>query len=73
MKLAVITFFVFRFSLCFAQEKRLEFAIYFGNNFNNDSVTIIANRVSIAKNIKLKETMISPQNLIIYAVVGVHF
>jgi len=65
MKFAFITFFLFRFSLLFAQQNGLEFAIYFGNDFNNDSVTIIANGVSIAKNIKLKETMISPQNLII--------
>jgi hypothetical protein len=50
---------------CFSQQHKLDFAIYFGNDFRNDSVTIFANRVLIADNIKLSATNISPQNLII--------
>jgi len=50
---------------CSGQESDVDFAVYFGNDFENDSVTIIANGNLLAKNIKLRATMISPQNLII--------
>lgn len=49
----------------FAQNSEPEYAIYFGNNFRNDSVTITVNGIRIAQNIKLKSTMIDPQNLTI--------
>ena len=40
--------------------------MYFGNDFDNDSVKLILNDVMIVKGIKLKNTAISPQGLIIY-------
>ena len=50
---------------CFAQRSESEFGIFFGNDFDNDSVTVIVNGVVIAENVLLRATMISPQNLII--------
>jgi hypothetical protein len=50
---------------CFAQESEPQFGLYFGNDFKDDSVSILVNGVTIAKNIKLRSTAISPQNLII--------
>ena len=40
--------------------------MYFGNDFDNDSVKLILNDVTIVKGIMLKNTMISPRSLIIY-------
>jgi hypothetical protein len=47
----------------FAQNKSPKFILAFGNDFDGDSVSIIINQIQVAKNIKLKPTMISPENL----------
>jgi hypothetical protein len=63
-----ILFFLFLFNAsfhCFSQEIEPEFAVYFGNDFKNDSVTIFVNGIPIVQNIKLKPTMIDPKNLVI--------
>lgn len=49
---------------CLAQ-KEPEFGLYFGNDFKSDSVTILINSIQIVKNIKLRERMIDPKNLMI--------
>lgn len=50
---------------CFSQTRSIIFKIFFGNDFYNDSTTLILNGITVAKNIKLIPTMISPQSLII--------
>lgn len=50
---------------CLAQYKEPEYAIYFGNEFENDTVTVLVNNKLIAKDIRLKKTMIAPRSLII--------
>jgi len=65
MKILSLVFLLNTTFNCFAQEGKTEFAIYFGNDFTKDSVTILINGILVAKNIKLRATMISPQNLII--------
>lgn len=65
MKFLLLLFLLFNSLNCFAQESKIEFAIYFGNNFKNDYVTIFANGVLLAQNTRLIPTMIAPQSLII--------
>lgn len=65
MKILLLLFFLQTAFSCCAQKNETTFEIYFGNDFINDSVTIIANGIVIAENIKLRPTMISPRNLII--------
>ncbi len=63
---ALITCLILHTSLlCRGQENQTDFGLYFGNDFKNDSVTIIANNVLIARNIQLRETMYIPENLMI--------
>lgn len=65
MKL-LFTILSFLFTItCFAQTKSIRFAIYFGNDLYNDSTTLILNGITVAKNIKLEPTMMSPKSLII--------
>ena len=61
----LLSLLLFNSIISFAQKDKLEFGIYFGNDFHNDSVTIYINDVHIVKNIKLKRTMIAPQSLVI--------
>jgi hypothetical protein len=65
MKFILFAFLVSFSVNCYAQKADGEFSIYFGNDFIDDSVTIIINGVQIANNIKLSATMIDPKNLII--------
>ena len=65
MKLLFTSFFVLITSLCFLQTKANTFEIFFGNDFDNDSTTLILNGITVVKNYKLKPTMISPKSLII--------
>jgi len=48
-----------------AQQTQPDFALYFGNDFANDSVTIFANGIQIAQNIRLKAVTYDPLNLVI--------
>lgn len=66
-KMKVFFFFLCSFISfkCIAQDCEPEFGIYFGNDFKFDSVSILVNGITIAKNIQLRSTAISPTNLII--------
>jgi hypothetical protein len=50
---------------CISQYAEPEFGLYFGNEFNNDTVSIKANGIVIAEKIILKPTMYDPENLMI--------
>ena len=63
MKKILVTSFLIVSLSCVAQNKYPRFILAFGNDFDNDSVSIIINKIEVAKNVKLKPTMISPQNL----------
>jgi hypothetical protein len=65
MKHSIIALFLFATQSCISQTKLPVFKIFFDNSFDNDSTTVILNGVTVAKNLKLKNTMISPKSLII--------
>lgn len=65
MKKIFLTIFLIAFLSCFSQNRFPKFILAFGNDFNGDSVSIIINQIQVAKNIKLKPTVIDPQNLMI--------
>ncbi|MGQ0739013.1 MAG: hypothetical protein ACT4OJ_08160, partial [Bacteroidota bacterium] len=64
MKRAFPLLLLFTVQICIAQNEP-EFGLYFGNDFKSDSVTIIINDIQVAKNIKLRDRMIDPENLMI--------
>jgi hypothetical protein len=61
-----IFFYLFLYSgISHAQSTKTDFIIYFGNQFENDSVTVQINGVTIVKGLVLKNTMIAPKSLVL--------
>jgi hypothetical protein len=53
-------------SLFSASQNRFpQFILAFGNDFHNDSVTIIMDQKTVTNNIQLRRTMIDPENLMV--------
>lgn len=65
MKIVFSFLFLIASVCCPAQKTVPEFAIYFGNEFADDTITIYANGIRIASAIPLQRTMQAPQSLVI--------
>lgn len=64
MKFLSIFFLLHTTFFCFGQQKKMDFDLRFGNDFEHEIVTIFLNGKLVAQNMKLEATLISPQSLI---------
>ena len=65
MRLLFTGLFLLAFLNSEAQQSQIEFSLLFGNDFSGDLVSVKLNGLDVAKNRKLKPTMISPESLVI--------
>ncbi len=65
MKNTFLIFSLFVSAICTSQNSKVDFGLYFGNDFENDSVIVYVNDRLSANNVQLRVRMYSPTNLMI--------